>query len=117
MKITYKDRGFRFVGSTDFLVNNPIVSLQIRSIQYDVFGQHMANLANTKPKDFSLGQGKIEGEWRASENDVSELLSTVTYVARVRLKDGTQWIFDSDRLQLALSSLKLEQKIGEDESE
>lgn len=117
MEIIYKDRGFRFSGNTELDVKRSIVAIQVRTILYDVFGQHMKNLANTAPKDFTAGTSKIDAEWRAFENDVSEMLTTVTYVARARLSDGTQWVFDADNLQLALSSLDLEQKIGEADDE
>lgn len=117
MKIVYKDRGFRFSGETEIEVKSEILALQVRTILYDVFGQHMKNLANTEPRDFGPGSARIDGEWRAFENDVSEMLTTVTYVARVRLADGTQWVFDEDNLQLALSGLDLEQEIGETDEE
>ena len=113
MEIIYKDRSFRFSGTTELNVKRSIVAIQVRTILYDVFGQHMKNLANTEPKDFGEGVAGVNGEWRAFENDVSEMLTTVTYVARVRLSDGTQWVYDADNLQLALSTLDLEQKIGE----
>ncbi|MDF1614342.1 hypothetical protein [Desulfurivibrio dismutans] len=116
-QIIYKDRGFRFSGSTELDAKQPIVAIQVRTILYDVFGQHMKNLANTEPKDFSPGTANITGEWRAFDNDITRMLTTVTYVARVRLADGTQWVFDADNLQLALSGLNLEQKIGETDEE
>lgn len=113
--VIYADRGFRFSAKTSMNMERKVVAIQIRTIHYDLFGQHMHNLSNTEPKDFNPGQHTITGEWRASDNDISDLLTTVTYVARVRLDDGSQWIFDIDNLQLALSSLSLEQKIGDDE--
>jgi hypothetical protein len=116
-KVVYKDRGFRFSGTTEIQLKSEVVAVQVRTILYDVFGQHMKNLANTQPKDLSPGSSTISGEWRALDNDITELLTTVTYVARVRLADGTQWVFDAKNLELALSSLKLEQKIGEDQVE
>ena len=114
-QIIYKDRGFRFAAQTSVDIEGPVVAIQVRTSLYDVFGQHMHNLGNTKPKDFGPGQFTISGEWRARENDVNDLLTTVTYVARVRLDDGSQWIFNADNLQLALSSLALEQKIEDDD--
>lgn len=116
-KIIYKDRGFRFSGVTAIEARSPIVAVQVRTILYDVFGQHMKILANTESKDLSPGPSKLEAEWRAYEDDVTRLLTTVTYVARVRHADGTQWIFDKDNLQLALKSLNLEHKIGDQEKE
>lgn len=113
--IIYKDRGFRFSAHTSVNIEKAVVAVQIRTILYDVFGQHMHNLGNTEPRDFSPGNFTISGEWRARENDISDLLTTVTYVSRVRLDDGSQWIFNEDNLELALSSLDLEQKIEDEE--
>ncbi len=115
--IKYKDRSFRFVGNTEFQVAKNAKAIQIRTILYDVFGQHMQNLTNSEPRDFATGLTTVSGEWLASENDIGELLTTVTYVARVRLADGTQWVFNTDNLQLALPTLNLENKIGDDEQE
>ena len=115
-KIIYKDRAFEFSGKSTIQVSSPIVALQVRTILYDVFGQHMKNLSNTEARDFSAGQSTLEANWRASDNDASELLTTVTYVARVRLADGRQWIFNTDNLEAALGSLHLEQKIGDEQA-
>lgn len=112
-KITYKDRGFRFSSRTSVKIANPIVALEVRTGLYDIFGQHMHNLGNTEVRDFGDSQFTIEGEWRASENDVADLLTTVTFVSRARFVDGSQWVFDADNLQLALLTLALEQTIGD----
>ena len=54
----------------------------------------------------------MDGAWNIlRENDVSEHLSTVTYVAKVRLADGKVWSFQLEPLLAALRSLNLEQKI------
>jgi hypothetical protein len=115
MSIVYKDRGFQFKAITKLNVKKNIKALQVRTILYDVFGRHMKNLSNTETKDISAGEMSINGVWRAYDNDASEFLTSVTYVARVRFENGTQWVFNKDNLHLALSSLKLEKKIGEDE--
>ena len=114
-RIIFKDRNFRFEAQTSIDVKNPIVAIQVSTLLYDIFGEHMKNLGNTEVKDFSPGQSRLDGEWRAYENDVGKFLTTITYVARVRLADGSQWIFNADNLLLALSSLNLEQKIGDDD--
>ncbi len=117
LSIIYEDRGFRFSGTTGLEVSETITAIQVRTALYDVFGQHMQNLANIEPRDMAIGSQSISGKWRAGENDISELLTTVTYIARVRLADGTQWVCSFDDLHLALSSLHLEKKIGEDDDD
>jgi hypothetical protein len=115
--IKYKDRGFRFAGKTKFSVAKDIRAVELQTLLYDVFGQHLKNLTNREVRDFPAGPAEAEGEWRASDNDVSTLLTTVTFVVRVRFVDGSQWIHNLDNLQLALSSLHLEKEFGDEESE
>ena len=117
MRILYEDRSFIHSGETTLNVESEIVALEIRTALYDVFGRHIKNLANVEVKDFDPGRSLVSGEWRAFDNEITRLLTTVTYVTRVRLNDGSQWVFDPDDLLLALSSLELEQKIGEDDAE
>ncbi|OOG24249.1 hypothetical protein B1C78_09185 [Thioalkalivibrio denitrificans] len=112
--IAYQDRAFRFAAETIIVVDHPIRGLQLRTIQYDAFGQHMSNLANTEIKDFGAGEVSLSAQWRARETDITRLLTSVTYIARVRLADGSQWVYDQDELIVALRSLNLEQKIGDD---
>ncbi len=64
-------------------------------------------------RDFSKGKSSFKAKWEVGFDKVSELLTTVTYVSRVRLEDGTQWVFNEGNLQLALSSLKLQKNIRE----
>ena len=117
MSFSYADRGLRISASTLLLVNKPVTAFEVRHILFDVFGRHMVNLSNLEAKDFAPGPLPIDGTWNLfDENDTSELLTTVTYVARVRLPDGTQWVFNSDNLTLALGSLHLEKKIEDEKA-
>ena len=68
MEITYVDRGFRFGASTSISVDQSITGLQLRTIQYDAFGQHIQNLGNTEIKDFSPGNADVSAIWRARED-------------------------------------------------
>jgi hypothetical protein len=107
--LTYKTQ-------TTIQVQQPIVAVEIRHILYDVFGDHMQNLSNVEAKDFSVGPSTLEGTWSAyRENDITEHLTTVTYVAAVRLSDGKTWKFPLEQLIAALRGLNLEQKIEDDE--
>ncbi len=111
---SYKDRGFRYTGTTALEVTAPASAVEVRTSLFDVFGQHMSNLSNSEPRDFAAGTIELNGEWRASDNDVSELLTSVTYIARVRLADGRQWIWSRDNLGIALKSLDLENAIDDE---
>jgi len=116
MKFDYSDRRLTISASTQLSVAQPVMAMEVRHILFDIFGQHMKNLSNTEARDFSAGPATLDGKWNLfDENDTSELLTTVTYVARVRLVDGTQWVVNSDNLIAALGTLHLERKI-EDEN-
>lgn len=103
-----------FSGLTVIDIKSPTVAIDVRTSLYDVFGQHMKNLRNLVIQDFSPGQSEIGGAWRADADEIYELVTTVTWVARVRLADGTQWVYRADRLVSALSTLNLEQKLEDD---
>jgi hypothetical protein len=115
MTFDYADRQLRISSATELVLSQAVTALELRHILFDVFGQHMRNLSNTEAKDFSLGPSSLKGTWNLfDDNATSELLTTVTYISRVRLPDGTQWVFNSDNLTAALGTLHLEKKI-EDE--
>jgi hypothetical protein len=111
----YEDRRFTMASTTTLSVGQPVMALEVRHILFDVMGRHMRNLANLQARDFTPGPSSLSGTWHVfNDNDTSELLTTVTYVARARLADGGQWIFNSDNLTLALEMLHLEKKIDDD---
>ncbi len=71
----------------------------------------MQNLSNTEAKDITPGDHSLSGTWNIlRENEVTEHLTTVSYVAQARLADGRVWEFDSDALSAALGSLNLDQE-------
>ena len=112
LTFSYADRGFQYKGRTTFQTQNPVSAVEIRYIVYDVFGDHLRNLSNTEAQDFAAGDHVVEGTWNVlRENDVGEHLTTVAYVAKVRLADGKVWTFQLEPLVAALRSLNLEQKM------
>lgn len=91
--------------STTLHAENPVVAIDVRTALYDVFGQHATNLAHWEIQDFDLGRSEIVGVWKADYNLVNEMMTSVTYVAHVRLANGTQWIYETDKLVSTLSTL------------
>ncbi len=117
MSFGYADRRFSISASALVSVKQPIVAMEVRHIMFDIFGQHMKNLSNKEVQDYGIHPvpTSLKATWHLfDDNDVSEFLTSVTYVARVRLIDGTQWVVNAENLSLALETLKLEKKI-EDE--
>ncbi|MFY9821036.1 MAG: hypothetical protein WAM82_06625 [Thermoanaerobaculia bacterium] len=115
MAFNYADRRFTIGSTTNLTFGQPVMALEVRHILFDVLGRHMRNLANLEARDFAAEPASLSGTWNVfNDNDISELLTTVTYVSRARLADGTQWVFNSDNLTLALGTLHLEKKIDDD---
>jgi len=111
----YEERGLRYKIHTTFQVQQPVVAVEIRHILYDVFGEHMRSLSETEATDYPAGEQAVDGAWGVlRDNDISEQLSAVSFVAKVRLADGKVWSFQMEPLIVALRSLNLEQKIEED---
>jgi hypothetical protein len=115
LRFDYQERGFKYKVQTGIQVQQAVTAFEIRHILYDVFGDHMQNLSNVEARDFAAGLNNVEGTWSAyRENDVTEHLTTVTYVAAVRFSDGKTWKFPLEPLMAALRGLNLEQKIEDD---
>ena len=112
----YADRRFKYKVATEINVAEPILAIEVRHALYDVFGEHMKNLANLEARDFAAGPSSFDGTWNIlNENDVGEHLTTVTYVSAVRFVNGLTWKFDVDLLLVAVGALDLEQKVTDEE--
>jgi len=116
MVFAYADRRMTLSAATQLTMRQPIMAMEVRHILFDVCGQDARNVSNLAASDFQAVPANLPSTWNIfDENDASELLTTVTYIARVRFVDGTQWVVNSDNLSQALGSLHLERKI-EDEN-
>lgn len=108
LKFSYKDRSFYHQGKTTLKLSKNVTAIQVRHALYDVFGKHVNNLSNTEAKDMAAGEHTLDASWRAPESHVSEVLTNVTYIARVRYEDGTQWVIDWEEISRELGKLQLE---------
>lgn len=115
LEFDYEDRRFRYNMATSLEIRSEVAAIEIRYLLFDVFGKHMKNLQNLEVRDLSVGPVSMDGTWNAlRENDLAEHLTTVTYVAKVRLSDGRIWIADFDQVRSILGTLELERTIEED---
>lgn len=117
LRLLYYNSSFRYRVDTMVSTTASISAVSVRHINYDVFGQHVVNLANIELEDWEPGEHKTSGIWNAYGDSASNVLTTVTYISRVRFSDGTQWTFNESALLDALGSLKLEKLIGESKKE
>ena len=70
----------------------------VQSYAWDEISDHHASIAVDLSKDH---------EWRTSENDVSTLLTSVTYVRYVRTPDGKLWGADMSAVSKKLAAINL----------
>lgn len=116
LSFSYRDRRFRYEITTQLEASVLVRALEVRHILYDVFGDHMHNLSNTESVDISPGAIELDGTWNMfQENDLTEHLTTVTYVARARLEDGSVWNADINAISDALESLDLDREIDDED--
>ena len=115
LSFDFEDRRFRYNVAAQVEAAVPITALEVRHVLFDVFGEHVKNLSDTEAKDITPGDHSLSGTWNIlRENEVTEHLTTVSYVAQARLADGRVWEFDSDALSAALGSLNLDQEVEDD---
>lgn len=115
LSFNYRDRRYRYDVSTQLEATVLVRALEVRHVLYDVFGDHMRNLSNTETVDIAPGTRALDGVWNMfEENDMYQHLTTVTYVARARLEDGSVWNADDSALAAALQSLDLDREIEDD---
>jgi hypothetical protein len=104
---------FALASTTDFEARGPVQAVSIRHMAFDAFGRHLESFVSTEVLDRTAGPHRREANWAEAGDLVPELLTTVTYVSRVRLSDGTQWAFDERKLLAALRQARLEAVLGD----
>jgi hypothetical protein len=104
------DNGYRFRPTGSAKTSKPVRAFEVRYLLYDVFGEHLRTLSSTEVTDLSAGDIfslSQSGSWYAPENDVSELLTVVVFVAQVRGDDGKIWRFDQKAIVDELGRIQL----------
>jgi hypothetical protein len=112
---SYLSREYSFKPTGKLKVSSPLTAVEVRYLLYDVFGQHMKTLAGSEVTEFGSGsenQLSEFGSWRAWENDVSELLTVVVFVAQARTKDGRVWRYNDKSISTELIRIRLQVSAG-----
>lgn len=109
----YISSGYSFNPSGTISLLEPIVAYEIHHVLYDVFGGHIKSLSNMNIADISgTTDLKKSGSWYASENQISEYLSCVSYVAAVRTSTGVIWRFKPELIKQELSKIQIAYEEG-----
>jgi hypothetical protein len=112
----YGERQYNYVPTGSAKASDAISALEIRYLLYDVFGNHMKTLSATEVTDAATNAEislKDGGRWRAWENEISELLTVVAFVAQVRTVDGKVWRYQDKPISEELSKIRLMVKTGD----
>lgn len=104
----YNGTGYRFSSVGFVYPHDTIVAYEIHHVLYNVFGEHIKTLSDLEVNDI-FEPKDISGvsNWYASENQVSEYLICVSYVANVRTKKGMIWHYDYKTIEAELIKIQL----------
>jgi hypothetical protein len=107
---TTYDKDYSFKGTGNITAKEPIMAFEVRFMIFDVWGNHMRTLSQTELRDIAAGSPvelKNAGSWSARENDVSDYLTSVGFVAHVRTSAGKAWSADSKAVLHEVEAVKL----------
>lgn len=83
-----------------------ISAIEVRYVLFDVWGQHLRTLSLTRLVDSSTHLDLRTGiNWPALDSEVSQLVVSVAFVARVRDSEGEVWTFDANRILPTIKNL------------
>ena len=112
---TYGNREYQFTPTGKAKATTAATAFEVRYLLFDTFGNHLKTLSGTEIRDLISG-GELElaktGTWRAFENEVSQLLTVVSFVAFTRTADGKVWRYNEKAIGAELARIELQVKSG-----
>jgi hypothetical protein len=112
IKTQYKESrvsgDYVYTGSGAVVANEDVTAFEVRFIVFDIFGNHLKTLSATEVEDLKAS-GSFnfsKSQWRTWENEVSEVLTVVSYVANVRLANGKIWRYETPKLLREIKKLE-----------
>jgi hypothetical protein len=112
IKTSYSTR-YSFSAIGKVTPSEPITAYEVHHVLYNIFGEHIKTLSNKVVIDLKLPtEFNQYASWYASENNVSEYLICVSYVANVRTQTGTIWRYNFKAIQSELDKIKLKYDEG-----
>lgn len=108
IEVVYLNSNYSFKQVGSITTKKPIAAYELHLVLYDVFGKHIKTLENVNISDIN---GVIDisksGRWHANENQVSEFLTCVAYIATVRTGDGELWSCDFQSIKEELNKIQI----------
>lgn len=107
---------YKYYASYSAAAIEPTAAIEVRAQLFDVFGRHIRTLSSTEIADRDVGSFGQDGKWRLySDNEASEMYTSVMYVASVRTATGKVYTINNQALLDQLR--KVTSKITEAELE
>ena len=108
LETSYSTSNYFFRSVGNLTAKAPIVAYEITHVIYNVFGEHMKSLSNTEVIDLDKQSIFVKySSWNASENDVIQYLTCISYVSKVRTKDGKIWRYNFNELKEQLNKIEI----------
>jgi len=97
---------YAFVPVGSLTPKQAISAVEVRYILFDVWGQRIRTLSLTKLADSATSVDfRDSSAWPAWEPEVSNLVTVVAFVARVRTADGAVWTYDKAAMLQQIQTL------------
>lgn len=77
--------------------SEPIAAYEVRYVLFDVFGEHMRTIFGTRVTDVPADTPsalKNIGAWQGTSNEGVQMLTVVSFIAKVRTASGKVWNYD-----------------------
>lgn len=102
---------YQYVPSGTLSAKVGVQAVEVRLMLFDVWGRHLRTLSATEVRDYAPNSTidfSKTGTWRVwSENEVSEVLSVVSFAAAVRQDNGSIWMMDTKKLLGEVDRIKV----------
>ena len=111
----YGDREYNYVPTGIARASEAISALEVRFLLYNIFGDHIKTLSASVITDVVANSEILLneiGRWRAWENEVSELLTVIVFIAQVRTADGKLWRYQDKLISEELNKIRLKVTTG-----
>lgn len=105
---TYRDHSYRFTPTGNIETSEPITAYEVHHVLYNVFGEHLVTLSNMEIADI-IGSSVMNKNvsWYATDNQINEYISCISYVANVKTKAGIIWRYNYLAIKHELNKIQI----------
>ena len=110
VQTVYGDREYNYKTSFVVTASEPLTAIEVRFILFDVFGARMKVLSSTDVVDIAAAVPvTLTATWRAWENEASEYMASLAFVARARTQSGQ--VINADLIPILAEANKFAKKL------